>query len=103
MVFRAVSTRTFSYAVGQRCFFLALVDLRSWKLVLAVHLFPSENFAERSVRTAVVRRRFVNFVDDCNGTNDRLSTFDDYSGSPTQSTGPGWDDVTGLRVLNGIP
>jgi len=27
---------------------------------------------------------------------DRLRTFDDYSGSPTQKTGPGWDNVTGL-------
>jgi subtilase family serine protease len=56
-----------------------------------------------SVKTAVARRSFNNFVDDCNGTNDRLFTFDDYSGSPTQSTGPGWDNVTGLGVLNGIP
>jgi subtilase family serine protease len=55
------------------------------------------------VKTAVARRRFVNFVDNCNGTGDRLSTFDDYSGSPTQSTGAGWDNVTGLGVLNGIP
>jgi hypothetical protein len=27
---------------------------------------------------------------------DRLRTFDDYSGSPTQHTNPGWDNVTGL-------
>jgi hypothetical protein len=33
---------------------------------------------------------------------DRLRTFDDYSGSPTQHTGPGWDNVTGLGVPNGI-
>jgi subtilase family serine protease len=56
-----------------------------------------------SVKTAVARRNFVNSVDDCNGTVDRLRTFDDYSGSPTQSTGPGWDNVTGLGVFNGIP
>jgi hypothetical protein len=25
-----------------------------------------------------------------------VRTFDDYTGSPTQHTGPGWDNVTGL-------
>lgn len=49
-----------------------------------------------SVKTAVARRNFVNGVDATNGTVDRLRTFDDYSGSPTQFTGPGWDNVTGL-------
>jgi subtilase family serine protease len=49
-----------------------------------------------SVKTAVARRNFVNGVDGSNGTVDRLRTFDDYSGSPTQHTGPGWDNVTGL-------
>jgi subtilase family serine protease len=56
-----------------------------------------------SVKTAVARRNFVNGVDDCSGTVDRLRTFDDYSGSPTQSTTGGWDNVTGLGVPNGIP
>ena len=56
-----------------------------------------------SVNTAVARRNFNNSVDDCSGTADRLRTFNDYSGSPTQSTGPGWDNVTGLGVPNGIP
>jgi subtilase family serine protease len=56
-----------------------------------------------SVKTAVGRRNFVNSVDNCNGTVDRLRTFDDYSGSPTQSTGAGWDNVTGLGVFNGVP
>jgi subtilase family serine protease len=56
-----------------------------------------------SVKTAVARRNFVNGVDDCNGTADRLRTFDDYSGSPTQSTGPGYDNVTGLGVPSAIP
>lgn len=55
------------------------------------------------VDTAVARRNFNNSVDDCNGTVDRLRTFNDYSGSPTQSTGTGWDNVTGLGVFNGIP
>ena len=32
-----------------------------------------------------------------------LRTFDDYSGSPTQHTNPGWDDVTGLGTPNGLP
>jgi subtilase family serine protease len=56
-----------------------------------------------SVKTAVARRNFNNGVDDCNGTADRLRTFDDDTESPTQSTGPGWDNVTGLGVPNGIP
>jgi subtilase family serine protease len=49
-----------------------------------------------SVKTAVARRNFNNNVDASDGTVDRLRTFDDYSGSPTQHTGPGWDNVTGL-------
>jgi subtilase family serine protease len=56
-----------------------------------------------SVKTAVARRNFNNSVDDCNGIADRLRTFDDYSGSLSQSTGVGWDNVTGLGVPNGIP
>jgi hypothetical protein len=49
-----------------------------------------------SVKTAVARRNFNNSVDDCLGTADRLRTFNDFSGSPTQFTGTGWDNVTGL-------
>jgi subtilase family serine protease len=49
-----------------------------------------------SVKTAVARRNFNNGVDATAGTSDFLRTFDDYSGSPTQHTGPGWDNVTGL-------
>ena len=49
-----------------------------------------------SVKTAVARRNFVNGVDATDGTADLLRTFDDYSGSPTQSTHSGWDNVTGL-------
>jgi len=46
------------------------------------------------VRT-LVRRKGV--------THDRCArTFDDYSGSTSQHTGPGWDNVTGLGVPNGI-
>jgi subtilase family serine protease len=57
-----------------------------------------------SAKTAVARRNFVDGIDNCSGTVDRLRTFDDYSvGSPTQFTGPGWDNVTGLGVFNGIP
>jgi hypothetical protein len=57
-----------------------------------------------SVKTAVARRNFVDGQDDCLGTVDRLRTFDHYSvGSPTQFTGPGWDNVTGLGVFTGIP
>jgi subtilase family serine protease len=54
------------------------------------------------VKTAVARRNFNNSVDASAGTSDKVRTFDDYSGSPTQHTGPGWDDVTGLGVPNGI-
>jgi len=55
-----------------------------------------------SVKTAVARRNFNNSVDATAGTSDFLRTFDDYSGSPTQHTGPGWDNVTGLGSPNGI-
>jgi subtilase family serine protease len=55
-----------------------------------------------SVRTAVARRNFNNSVDASAGTADKLRTFDDYSGSPTQSTGSGWDNVTGLGVPIGV-
>jgi len=56
----------------------------------------------KSVKTAVARRNFTNGVDYAAGTSDHLRTFDDYSGSPTQFTGPGWDNVTGLGVPNGV-
>jgi len=49
-----------------------------------------------SVKTAVARRNYVNGIDISAGTADKLRTFDDYSGSPSQSTHPGWDNVTGL-------
>jgi subtilase family serine protease len=55
-----------------------------------------------SVKTAVARRNYNNSVDATAGTSDHLRTFDDYSGSPTQHTGPGWDNVTGLGTPNGI-
>jgi subtilase family serine protease len=50
----------------------------------------------QSIKTAVARRNFNNSVDASAGTSDLLRTFDDYSGSPTQSTHAGWDNVTGL-------
>jgi subtilase family serine protease len=53
-----------------------------------------------SVKTAVARRNYVN--NESGATVDRLRTLDDYSGSPTQHTGPGWDNVTGLGTPNGI-
>ncbi len=49
-----------------------------------------------SVKTAVARRNYNNSVNANNGTSDFLRTLDDYSGSPTQHTGAGWDNVTGL-------
>jgi subtilase family serine protease len=61
---------------------------------------PGAFYDVTSVKTAVARRNFVNGVDATNGTVDRLRTFDDYSGSPTQFTGPAWDNVTGLGSPN---
>ena len=57
---------------------------------------PGAFYDVLSVKTAVARRNFNNSVDASAGTSDFLRTFDDYSGSPTQHTGPGWDNVTGL-------
>jgi subtilase family serine protease len=57
---------------------------------------PGAFYDVTSVKTAVARRNFNNGVDASAGTADRLRTFDDYSGSPTQHTGAGWDNVTGL-------
>jgi subtilase family serine protease len=59
---------------------------------------PGVFYDVTSVKTAVARKNFTNGVDDSAGTSDHLRTFDDYSGSPTQHTGPGWDNVTGLGV-----
>jgi subtilase family serine protease len=57
---------------------------------------PGAFYDVLSVKTAVARRNFNNSVDASAGTSDFLRTFDDYSGSPTQSTHAGWDNVTGL-------
>jgi subtilase family serine protease len=57
---------------------------------------PTAFYDVLSVKTAVARRNFTNSVDATAGTSDLLRTFDDYSGSPTQSTHAGWDNVTGL-------
>jgi len=62
---------------------------------------PGAFYDVLSVKTAVARRNFNNNVDASAGTADRLRTFDDYSGSPTQHTNPGWDNVTGLGTPNG--
>jgi subtilase family serine protease len=63
---------------------------------------PNSFYDVLSVKTAVARRNYNNSVDASAGTSDRLRTFDDYSGSPTQHTGPGWDNVTGLGTPQGI-
>lgn len=63
---------------------------------------PSSFYDVLSVKTAVARRNYNNSVDASAGTSDRLRTFDDYTGSPTQHTGPGWDNVTGLGTPQGI-
>lgn len=62
---------------------------------------PTAFYDVLSVKTAVARRNYNNDVDSTSGTADRLRTFDDYSGSPTQHTNPGWDNVTGLGTPNG--
>jgi subtilase family serine protease len=79
-----------------------------------IHGFANQSFYQHSseftditsIKTAVARRNFSNGVDDCDGTSDSLRTFDDNgpgSGSPTQSTTAGWDNVTGLGTPYGIP
>ena len=57
---------------------------------------PEVFYDVNSIKTAVARRNFNNGVDASDGTSDLLRTFDDYSGSPSQHTGAGWDNVTGL-------
>jgi subtilase family serine protease len=79
---------------------MALLDQKSG----APHGFANPLFYQHpgafydvlSVKTAVARRNFNNSVDATAGTVDRLRTFDDYAGSPSQHTNPGWDNVTGL-------
>jgi len=61
-----------------------------------IYANPSAFYDVGSVKTAVARRNFVNGVDATNGTSDFLRTLDDYSGSTSQHTGTGWDNVTGL-------
>jgi subtilase family serine protease len=68
----------------------------------AFYANPGSFYDVLSVKTAVARRNFNNGVDATAGTSDFLRTFDDYSGSPTQHTGPGWDNVTGLGTPAGI-
>ena len=68
------------------------------------YALPANSFYDvGSVKTAIARRDFNNSVDATGGTSDSVRTCDDYSGSPTQFTAPGWDNVTGLGVFNGIP
>jgi subtilase family serine protease len=57
---------------------------------------PAAFYDVVSIKTAVARRNFIDNVDATAGAVDRLRTFDDYSGSPTQHTAVGWDNVTGL-------
>jgi subtilase family serine protease len=61
---------------------------------------PTAFYDVLSVKTAVARRNYNNSVDASGGTADRLRTFDDYSGSSTQHTNQGWDNVTGLGTPN---
>ena len=63
---------------------------------LLFYQHPEAFFDVQSVKTAAARRNFNNSVDASAGTSDFLRTFDDYTGSPTQKTTPGWDNVTGL-------
>jgi subtilase family serine protease len=64
---------------------------------------PPSFYDVGSVKTAIARRDFKNTINAANGTSDSVRTCDDYTGSPTQFTGPGWDNVTGLGVFKGIP
>ncbi|HEY4752809.1 MAG TPA: hypothetical protein VIH37_05945, partial [Candidatus Limnocylindrales bacterium] len=48
--------------------------------------------------SAVARANFANSVDASAGIVYRLRTLSDFRGSVTQSTGAGWDDVTGIGV-----
>ena len=84
---------------------MALANQRAGKsLGFANPLFyakPGAFYDVVSVKTAVARRNYVNSVDASAGTADKLRTFDDYSGSPTQHTGKGWDNVTGLGTPGG--
>jgi subtilase family serine protease len=57
---------------------------------------PAAFYDVLPVKTAVARRNFNNGVDASAGTSDFLRTFDDYSGSKSQHTNGGWDNVTGL-------
>jgi subtilase family serine protease len=68
----------------------------------AFYANASSFYDVQSVKTAVARRNYNNSVDATAGTADRLRTFDDYSGSPTQHTNTGWDNVTGLGTPNGV-
>jgi subtilase family serine protease len=61
---------------------------------------PAAFYDVLPVKTAVARRNYNNGVDASSGTADRLRTFDDYSGSPSQHTNQGWDNVTGLGAPN---
>jgi len=61
---------------------------------------PAAFYDVLAVKTAVARRNFNNGADPGAGTSDFLRTFDDYSGSPSQHTASGWDNVTGLGSPN---
>jgi subtilase family serine protease len=64
---------------------------------------PPSFYDVDSHKTGIARRDFNNGVDATGGTTDSVRTCDDYTGSPTQHTNMGWDNVTGLGVFNGIP
>jgi subtilase family serine protease len=64
------------------------------------YAYPAAFYDVLPVKTAVARRNFNNSVDATAGTTDRLRTFNDYSGSPSQHTNSGWDNVTGLGTPN---
>ncbi len=55
-----------------------------------------------SVKTAVARRNFVNGVDATAGTVGRAPDVRRLLGLALAAHGPGWDNVTGLGVPNGI-
>ncbi len=66
-----------------------VVDRGLAQIITNSYGFPTELLPPGYVKP--LNDTFIQSVDASAGTADRLRTFDDYSGSPTQFTGPGWD------------
>ncbi len=81
---------------------MALADQKAGKAYGFANQFFYDHAASftdiGAVDSAVARANFVNGVDATDGIVYRLRTLNDFRGSPTQWTGTGWDNVTGLGV-----